>query len=181
MKILFHVRVLAVAGMAALILGAGGSCSPADSPEETSVPGGDLARKKAAIAASYPLKTELTNNDGEVIQVTVIGRTDKDVLFTKDGDTKEISYPLVKLSKQDRRRIGAMPVGAGPKPEPPYVASRRKAIEDNLRRIREAEAELEGASIINTTANMAAKQRKIEELEKENTLLESQIKNYSGK
>ncbi len=170
-----------VAAFASLIaLAAMAGCSPSEPPEETGRPREVAARKNAALASSYPLETELTNSEGTVIKVTILGRTDTDVVFLPDGKDKEVSYPLVKLSKQDRRRVGAMPVGSGPKPDPPYVASRKKALEDNKRRIREIEGELEGPSIINATANIEAKKKMIAEYERENALLEQQIKSYSG-
>jgi len=175
-------RLLAVASLAAFVLAALGACSPAESPESEApvARGGEAGRKTEALAASYPLETELTNKEGKVIEVTIIGRTAKEVIFTRKGEDKEVTFPLAKLSKADRRRVGAMPVGTGPRPDPPYVASRKNALEDIRRRIREIEGELAGSSIINTTANMQAKNLKIKELKREIALLEQQISNYKG-
>jgi hypothetical protein len=180
MKIPDPLSPLVAVFVAASLLVAMAGCSPSDPPEETGSPREVAARKKQALASSYPLQTELTNSEGTVIKVTITGRTEKDVVFVPEGKDEEVHYALAKLSKQDRRRVGAMPLGTGPKPDPPYVASRKKALEDNKRRIRDIEGELEGPSIINATANIEAKRKKIADYEKENALLEQQIKNYTG-
>jgi len=58
----------------------------------------------------YPLKSTLTDQQGHTLSVTIVGRTDSDVQFTRDDDGKSYTYAIDKLSEADQAYVRLLPI-----------------------------------------------------------------------
>jgi len=61
------------------------------------------------LTLQYPLKSSLMDQQGHTLQVTIVGRSDDQVQFTRADDGKTYTYPITKLSDADRAYVLLLP------------------------------------------------------------------------
>lgn len=84
----------------------------------------------------YPLKSTLTDQQGHTLSVTIIGRTDSDVQFTRDDDGKSYTYAIDKLSEADQAYVRLLPINQTADIAAPVESLEVKNMRDRVNELR---------------------------------------------
>jgi ribosome modulation factor len=104
----------------------------------------------------YPLKSTLTDQQGHSIAVTIAGRSDDEVKFTRDDDGKTYTYAITKLSDTDQAYVKLLPVNldltanTAVAPESPEVKNMRDRIKELRGQIADLNTQIAGVGASDT-------------------------------
>ena len=60
-------------------------------------------------APSYPARMELSNKEGQLLRVTLLGRDKTHIFFLRHGDNKEFRYAISHLDDASRKKVTYYP------------------------------------------------------------------------
>lgn len=132
-----------------------------------------LGACKEEVPAGYPFQRVITNAEGKQIEVTVVGRTQGALLFTRAGEDQRYDYPIADLSSKDRRFAESLPIHA-PREESAWIQSKReelRRIEERIASYRQQIRDAPGSDM-----RVRSYRREIAKLEDAKTKLEQSIK-----
>jgi len=121
---------------------------------------------------AYPIKKVLTNWEGQELDVTIVGRSGSEVIFTKAGSDQRHSYPIAKLSEDDQKYAYKLPKKEF-RVDSPWIKSKKDELRRIKTRIAEAEADIEATPA--AKMRVRSKRDELKKLKAEKKALEKSI------
>ena len=130
-----------------------------------------------SLALQYPLKSSLMDQQGHTLQVTIEGRSDDQVKFTREDDGNTYTYPIAKLSDADQAYVRLLPLkwgdetAAAPVPsESIETKNMRDRVTELRRQITDLNMQMTGSGVSQMQRDVLTDDMKIRQDEMDNLM-----------
>jgi hypothetical protein len=130
-----------------------------------------------SLTLQYPLKSSLMDQQGHALQVTIVGRSEEQVQFTRDDDGKTYTYPITKLSDADQAYVRLLPLkwgeGTSSAPAPPESIETKNMhdrVTELRRQITDLNMQMTGSGVSQMQRDVLENEMKIRQDEMDNLM-----------
>lgn len=135
----------------------------------------------------YPIERSITNSQGSELDVTILGRSDTELIFVKPNNKKRYRYPIEDLSLKDRVFANKLPVAEPPPPKKEIpeldevrIAGLEKEIHRQERRLEDMARELQDPSMRNNPTRQRSVESRMRETQMEIGELTTELRLLRG-
>jgi hypothetical protein len=130
-----------------------------------------------SLTLQYPLKSSLMDQQGHTLQVTIEGRSDEQVKFTREDDGNTYTYPITKLSDADQAYVRLLPLkwdesaaAAPAAPESIEIKNMRDRVTELRRQITDLNMQMTGSGVSQMQRDVLTDEMKIRQDEMDNLM-----------
>lgn len=133
---------------------------------------------KAEVPLTLPVRWELTDVEGRVLKVSIIGRSATSITIVRESDGKRFELPVERLSANDRKRVTRLVVQIAPAKAPmesSFYRMRQASIDEVDARMDEIRSEM---SSTGSHLQFRSRQSELHRLQRKRIELTEELKEF---